>query len=86
MPDIEKEKLAKMMEGRKTRCTEVLTSEKTYVEFLSIMTRYFTTPLKRNSMGLTPREIHGIFSNADTLELCHKELYAKIEKRFEKSV
>lgn len=73
--------LPKLMQARATRATEILTSERTYLDFLRTMTRLFVTPMKAYPMGLTHDEFLSIFSNVEVLEKCHTDLLGTIEQR-----
>lgn len=79
LPPEESDRLAKTMEGRKIHATEILTTERTYVENLKILDGVLAT-LKENSMGLSASDVMTMFPSVETLKVCHEKLLGVFEK------
>lgn len=79
LPQEEFERLPKTMEARKVHATEILTTERTYVENLNILNELLNK-LRENSMGLDVLDIEAIFPGIETLKVCHEKFLAALEK------
>ena len=79
LPPEESDRLFKTMEARKIHATEILTTERTYVENLKLLEGILTT-LKENNMGLSTSDIMTMFPSVETLRVCHEKLLEVFEK------